>query len=115
MAISKEKKAALTSVLKGLNKKFGDKVNFVDDIQEQLKIKRYKTPSLELNIALNGGIPIGKIVELYGQPSCGKTSLAMEIINNIDILIRNLDIKEKDKENYNLILTGLNILKQFNV
>ena len=80
MAISKEKKAALTSVLKGLNKKFGDKVNFVDDIQEQLKIKRYKTPSLELNIALNGGIPIGKIVELYGQPSCGKTSLAMEII-----------------------------------
>lgn len=38
-----------------------------------------------------------------------------ETINNIDILIRSLDIKEKDKENYNLILTGLNILKQFNV
>ena len=36
-----------------------------------------------------------------------------KIINNIDILIRSLDIKEKDKENYNLILTGLNILKQF--
>lgn len=81
MAISKEKKDALSNLMKGIKKDTKVDVSFASDIEEQLKIKYYKTPSYEVNAILGGGIPKGKIVELFGEHSCGKTSLAIEVIS----------------------------------
>jgi len=80
MAIS-EKQKALNEVMSGINKKFGaGTIGTVKEKQDQLTIKFIKTPSQSLNVALGGGIAKGKIIELAGENSCGKTSLALEII-----------------------------------
>lgn len=81
MAISADKKKKLAGVMAGINKKFGGAtVNFVSDIQDELAIKYYPTPSHEFNTMLGGGMARGKIVELYGENSSGKTSMAIETI-----------------------------------
>lgn len=81
MAISKDKKNQLASLMKGINKKFGDNsVNFVSDIKEELKAKYFTSPSCEFNMMLYGGIGVGKITEFFGPESSGKTSMAIEII-----------------------------------
>lgn len=81
MAISKDKKKALDGLLGKINKRFGtNSINYLVDVQEELRIKFFKTPSHEVNSVLGGGFGKGKIIELYGQNSCGKTSLALEVI-----------------------------------
>ena len=81
MAISKDRQKALTGVLDKINKKFGvDSVAFVKDIQDRLRVEFYPTPSHEFNIMTNGGFGKGRIVELYGENSSGKTSMAIETI-----------------------------------
>lgn len=82
MAISKEKKKAIDAIMGKVNKKFGLKsINYLVDVQEALRVKFWKTPSNEVNAMLGGGIGKGKIIELYGQNSSGKTSLALEVIS----------------------------------
>lgn len=81
MAISTDKKKKLAGVMAGINKKFGGStVNFVTDIKDELEIKYYQTPSHEFNSMLGGGLARGKIVELYGENSSGKTSMIIETI-----------------------------------
>ena len=81
MAISKDKKKAIDALMGKVNKKFGaGSISLLVDIQEELKIKFYRTPSHEVNSMLGGGIGKGKIVEFYGNNSSGKTSMALEII-----------------------------------
>jgi recombination protein RecA len=80
-AINKDKKKKLEEMMAGINKKFGaGTIGTVKEKQDELTVKFIKTPSNEVNFMLGGGIAKGKIVELMGENSCGKTSLAMEII-----------------------------------
>ncbi len=47
------------------------------------KIKTISTGSLSLDIALGiGGLPMGRIIEIYGPESSGKTTLTLEIISS---------------------------------
>lgn len=79
--LDKNRKKSLDAVMTKINKKFGDKsIAVMRDVEEELKVKFYKTPSYEVNIALGGGIGVSKVVEFYGNPGCGKTSLALETI-----------------------------------
>ena len=81
MALSKEKQKSLNQAMAKINKQFGaDTVKLVGQHLEDMKIRRYPTPSLEVNEMLCGGFVVGKIVELYGENSSGKTSLALETI-----------------------------------
>lgn len=81
MAVSADKKKALGGVLASINKKFGvGSVNFVADIKDKLKVRYYKTPSHEFNLMLGGGFGVGKIIELFGENSSGKTSMGLETI-----------------------------------
>lgn len=81
MSIDKTKKKNIDALIGKINKKFGaNAIATLKDVEEQLTVKYYKTPSHEVNAMLGGGIGKGKIVELYGQPSSGKTSMALEII-----------------------------------
>lgn len=81
MAISKDKKKKLDTVMGKINKKFGDNsISILKDVADDLKVTFHKTPSHEVNAMLGGGFGRGKIVELYGANSSGKTSLALEQI-----------------------------------
>ena len=50
-----------------------------DDIP--VNVEAISTGSLSLDLALGiGGVPRGRIVEIYGPESCGKTTLALHVV-----------------------------------
>ena len=61
------------SVKKELTKKFGSDAFSTND----LSIRRISTGSFLIDKAIGGGWPVGRIVELYGPPGCGKSTLAL--------------------------------------
>ncbi|MEK7136952.1 MAG: ATPase domain-containing protein, partial [Patescibacteria group bacterium] len=48
-----------------------------------ITIERVPSGSLSLDIALGGGVPKGRIIEIYGPESSGKTTLALHMIAEI--------------------------------
>lgn len=64
-----------------LNKKFGKEVVFSGD-DEKFKLKRIPTGILSLDILLDGGVPCGRWLEIYGDYSTLKTSIACYAIAN---------------------------------
>nr|MBP7625403.1 DNA recombination/repair protein RecA [Xanthomonadales bacterium] len=75
------KKRALTSALAQIDKQFGrGTVMRMGDRQADV-IEAVSTGSLGLDIALGiGGLPRGRIVEIYGPESSGKTTLTLQVI-----------------------------------
>jgi len=70
----------IDALIKGINKQFGREI-FTDEAYE--KVKAFPTGCMSLDLALRiGGFPIGRIVELYGDPSSGKTSLALVAVSS---------------------------------
>lgn len=49
-------------------------------VGEGLSPKRYKTPSMGMNVALGGGFGAGRIATIHGTKSAGKSAFAMQII-----------------------------------
>lgn len=81
MAISAEKKKGLSNVLAQMNKRFGaGVVALAKDKEDELKTEFIRTPSHEFNAMLGGGFAKGRIVELYGENSSGKTTMLIETI-----------------------------------
>ena len=73
--------SSVQKAMRNINKRFGEGVvGTLREKEEDLTIGFYKTPSIEFNNMLGGGFPIGKLIELYGANSSGKTSLAIETI-----------------------------------
>lgn len=71
----------INNLIKGINSKFKKNVvNLGGAIKEDLIIKFIPTKSLKLNKALNGGIAIGRITEIYGPTGSGKTTLCYELV-----------------------------------
>ena len=78
-AMAKEK--ALDTTLAQLKKRFGDGAIMKMGEATNLNIEVIPTGSIALDIALGvGGIPKGRITEIYGPESSGKTTLAQHII-----------------------------------
>ncbi len=75
------KKKALGAALMQIEKQFGKgSVMRMGDISHE-DMEVYPTGSLTLDIALGvGGLPKGRIVEIYGPESSGKTTLTLEVI-----------------------------------
>ena len=72
---------ALETTLSTLKKRFGDGVIMKLGEAQHLQVASIPTGSLALDIALGvGGVPKGRIVEIYGPESSGKTTLCQHII-----------------------------------
>jgi recombination protein RecA len=77
------KEAALQRVIAQIEKQYGQGAIMQMDEHKYAKIAGISTGSLSLDIALGGsGIPRGRIMELFGPESSGKTTLALHIIAN---------------------------------
>jgi recombination protein RecA len=72
---------ALETTLAGLNKRFGDGAVMKLGEATRMHVESIPTGSLSLDIALGiGGIPRGRIIEVYGPESSGKTTLCLHAI-----------------------------------
>ncbi len=80
--MSKEgRQKALETTLAGLNKRYGEGVVMKLGEASRLTVDAIPSGSLSLDIALGvGGVPRGRIVEIYGPESSGKTTLCLHVI-----------------------------------
>lgn len=73
----------MTNFIDSINRKYGDRSIFLLDSADIEAIPVIPTGSLKLDIALGvGGFPRGRIVEVYGPESSGKTTLCQHLISN---------------------------------
>lgn len=79
---SLEKNKALESALKQIERAFGKgSVMKLGESNQVAEIESISTGSLGLDIALGiGGLPKGRIIEIYGPESSGKTTLALHVV-----------------------------------
>lgn len=76
-----EKKEALDKVITRMEKQFGEGAVMVLGADANLDIDSIPTGALALDIALGiGGYPKGRIIEIYGPESSGKTTLALHML-----------------------------------
>ncbi len=82
MAISPEKEKALAAAMSQIDRKFGKgSIMKMGEANARLAIEVIPTGALTLDIALGvGGLPRGRVVEIYGPESSGKTTLAQHIV-----------------------------------
>lgn len=79
--LSKEKQEALHNVLSKIEKQYGEGSVMILGDDVKFDIDAIPTGSLALDIALGiGGIPKGRIIEVYGPESSGKTTLALHML-----------------------------------
>jgi len=76
-----EKDRALSAALAQIERQFGKGSMMRLGDQEQIAIPSVSTGSLGLDVALGiGGLPRGRVVEIYGPESSGKTTLTLQVI-----------------------------------
>ncbi len=77
-----EKKKALDAALKQIEKQFGKgSIMRLGDDGARANVESLPTGIVELDIALGiGGIPKGRIIEIYGPESSGKTTVSLHMI-----------------------------------
>ena len=75
---------AVESALAQIRDKFGDGSIMTLDENTNLNIESVPTGAISLDLALGvGGIPKGRIIEIYGPESSGKTTLAMHMVAEV--------------------------------
>lgn len=75
-----DKKKAIDLALAQIEKNFGKGSIMRMGEAKAVEIETIPTGSLSLDLALGGGIPKGRVVEIYGPESSGKTTLALHVI-----------------------------------
>ncbi len=81
MAAQEGRKKALEAALAALTKRFGEGAVMRLGEATHLTVEAIPTGSLSLDIALGvGGIPRGRVTEIYGPDGAGKTTLAQHIV-----------------------------------
>jgi len=79
--VSEEKQAALDNALGDITKRFGEGMIMRLGDARHLSVDVIPTGSLSLDIALGvGGIPRGRVTEIYGPESSGKTTITQHIV-----------------------------------
>jgi recombination protein RecA len=86
--MDENKAKALAAALSQIEKQFGKgSIMKLGDADVDKAIEVVSTGSLGLDMALGvGGLPRGRVVEIYGPESSGKTTLALQVIANVQKL-----------------------------
>ena len=76
-----DKKKALDTAIAQIEKSFGKGAVMRLGDKPEMNVEAIPTGSLALDAALGiGGVPKGRIIEIYGPESSGKTTLALHIL-----------------------------------
>ena len=79
-AVASDKEKALATALANIEKQFGKGAIMRLGENVTMNVDKISTGSLSLDVALGiGGVPKGRIVEIYGPESSGKTTIALHI------------------------------------
>ncbi len=78
-----DKDKALTLVLNQIERNFGKGAIMRLGDASRMKIETIPTGALTLDIALGGGLPKGRVIEIYGPESSGKTTLALHALAEV--------------------------------
>ncbi|MDO4274426.1 MAG: recombinase RecA [Eubacteriales bacterium] len=83
--ISEERQKALDSALANIEKQYGKgSVMKLGESRANMQVETVPTGSLSLDIALGvGGVPKGRIIEIYGPESSGKTTVALHMVAEV--------------------------------
>ncbi len=77
------KSDALKTAIAEIEKQYGAGSIMKMGKAQQVSIETYSSGSLSLDLALGGGIPKSRIIEIYGPESSGKTTLALHAIAEV--------------------------------
>ena len=81
MSGSENKEKALSAALMQIERQFGKGSIMKLGENRSMDVETISTGSLGLDVALGaGGLPLGRIIEIYGPESSGKTTLTLEVI-----------------------------------
>lgn len=85
MMVKEDKLKALDAALTQIEKQYGKgSVMKLGDSAARMNIETIPTGSLSLDIALGlGGVPKGRIIEIYGPESSGKTTVALHMVAEV--------------------------------
>lgn len=78
-----EKRKAVNKILNNIEKEFGSGSIMMLGDNSSMDVETFSSGSLQLDYALGGGIPKGRIVEVFGPESSGKTTLTLHMIAEI--------------------------------
>jgi recombination protein RecA len=79
--ILSDKEKALATAMANINRQFGDNTVMNLGDNRSMDVETVSTGSLKLDAALGvGGLPMGRVVEIYGPESSGKTTLTLQVI-----------------------------------
>jgi recombination protein RecA len=83
-AVSEGKVKALGLALEHIEKQFGKgSIMKLGEVHANTQVEVIPTGSLSLDLALGGGLPKGRVVEVYGPESSGKTTLTLHAIAEV--------------------------------
>lgn len=82
-SVQDSKSEALKLAIAQITKQFGDGSIMKLGENHNVNIELIKSGSLSLDLALGGGYPKGRIIEIYGPESSGKTTLALHAIAEV--------------------------------
>ena len=79
--MDQNKEKALAAALSQIERQFGKGSIMKLGENRSMDVETISTGSLSLDIALGaGGLPLGRVIEIYGPESSGKTTLTLEVI-----------------------------------
>jgi recombination protein RecA len=78
-----EKTKALNLVMSQIDRAFGKGTIVRLGDATRMKVETVPTGALTLDLALGGGLPKGRVIEIYGPESSGKTTLALHAIAEV--------------------------------
>ncbi len=83
--VNEDKLKALDAALANIEKQFGKgTVMKLGDSAANMNVEAIPTGSLSLDLALGiGGVPKGRIIEIYGPESSGKTTVALHVVAEV--------------------------------
>ena len=81
--IAAAKLTAIQNALAQIKKQYGDGAIMEMSDTNATQIGRFPSGSLSLDLALGGGFPEGRIIEIYGPESSGKTTLSLHAIAQV--------------------------------
>ncbi len=81
LTMDQNKEKALSAALSQIERQFGKGSIMKLGENRSMDVETISTGSLGLDVALGaGGLPLGRVVEIYGPESSGKTTLTLEVI-----------------------------------